>query len=94
MRRQEALILRDDPALVIGFVGFIAYPMVRVPRLYALQPALGPGVGRFHNFVQMFTRDNLFWQPFKVTVLYVLGSVPAGTLFAGGGDDPAQACAG
>ncbi len=69
---------------VIGFFTFIAYPMVRsfylaFTRYNLKTPPKWVGLD---NFVKMFTDDDLFWQSFKVTSLYVLGSVPAGTLFA------------
>jgi multiple sugar transport system permease protein len=69
---------------VIGFFTFIAYPMVRsfylaFTRYNLKTPPKWVGLD---NFVKMFTNDDLFWQSFKVTSLYVIGSVPAGTLFA------------
>lgn len=85
MRRQEAITfyLMILP-WVIGFVVFIAYPMIRSFYLafttYNLRS--DPQWVGLDNFVRMFTEDDLFWQSFRVTVLYVLGSVPAGTLFA------------
>lgn len=85
MRRQEAITFYVMILpWVVGFVVFIAYPMVRSFYLaftrYNLRSA--PVWIGFDNFTQMFTNDPLFWQSFKVTLLYVLGSVPAGTLFA------------
>jgi multiple sugar transport system permease protein len=85
MRRQEAVTFYVMILpWVVGFVVFIAYPMIRSFYLaftrYNLRSA--PQWVGFDNFTQMFTNDPLFWQSFKVTVLYVLGSVPAGTLFA------------
>ncbi len=69
---------------VIGFLSFIAYPMVRSFYLsftrYNLKTA--PHWIGLDNYVKMFTKDDLFWQSFKVTAFYVLGSVPIGTLFA------------
>ena len=68
----------------IGFLSFIAYPMVRSLYLsftrYNLKAA--PHWIGLDNYVTMFTKDDLFWQSFKVTVLFVLGSVPIGTIFA------------
>ncbi|MCC6798548.1 MAG: sugar ABC transporter permease [Anaerolineae bacterium] len=85
MRRQEAVTFYVMILpWVVGFVVFIAYPMARSFYLaftrYNLRSA--PQWVGFDNFTQMFTKDPLFWQSFKVTLLYVLGSVPAGTLFA------------
>ena len=69
---------------VLGFLIFIAYPMARSFYLaftrYNLKTA--PEWIGTENFVEMFTKDDLFWKSFQVTVLYVLGSVPAGTIFA------------
>lgn len=69
---------------VVGFLLFIAYPMARSFYLaftrYNLKTE--PEWIGLDNFVEMFTNDDKFWQSFKVTTLYVLGSVPAGTLFA------------
>jgi len=85
MRRREAITFYVMILpWVIGFLVFIAYPMIRSFYLaftsYNLRS--DPQWVGLDNFVQMFTEDDLFWQSFKVTSLYVLGSVPAGTLFA------------
>jgi len=68
----------------LGFLLFIAYPMVRSFYLsftrYNLKDA--PQWVGLDNYVTMFTNDDLFWQSFKVTALYVVGSVPFGTIFA------------
>jgi len=68
---------------LVGFVVFLAYPMLR--SLYLsftnynlLSPPQWIGL---QNFERIFN-DDKFWQSLRVTLLYALGSVPGGTLIA------------
>lgn len=68
---------------VIGFLVFLAYPMVRSLYLsFTSYNLLSPPqwVGT-QNFQRIFS-DPDFWQSLKVTFLYALGSVPGGTIIA------------
>ena len=69
---------------VVGFLIFIAYPVARSFYLAFTRYSLtsSPEWIGLDNFVEMFTEDDKFWQSLKVTSLYVLGSVPVGTVFA------------
>jgi multiple sugar transport system permease protein len=68
---------------LIGFLVFLAYPMLR--SLYLsftsynlLSPPEWVGLRNFERILS----DSDFWQSLKVTLLYALGSVPGGTLIA------------
>ncbi len=68
---------------VIGFLVFLAYPMLRSLYLsFTSYNLLSPPewVG-LRNF-QRILADEDFWQSLKVTLLYSLGSVPGGTIIA------------
>lgn len=68
---------------VIGFLVFLAYPMLRSLYLsFTSYNLLSPPewVG-FRNF-QRILADEDFWQSLKVTLFYALGSVPGGTIIA------------
>ncbi|MEZ4670064.1 MAG: sugar ABC transporter permease [Anaerolineae bacterium] len=68
---------------VIGFLAFLAYPMLRSLYLsFTSYNLLSPPewVG-LRNFQRIFS-DPDFWQSLKVTLLYALGSVPGGTIIA------------
>lgn len=68
---------------VIGFLVFLAYPMLRSLYLsFTSYNLLSPPewVG-LRNFQRIFA-DEDFWQSLKVTLLYALGSVPGGTIIA------------
>ncbi|MBL8133815.1 MAG: sugar ABC transporter permease, partial [Anaerolineae bacterium] len=62
---------------LLGFIIFIAYPMVRSLYLALTQYQIGrePVFVGFDNFSRLF-QDPDFWQSLRVTGLYVLGSVP------------------
>ncbi len=84
LARREALsfYLLISPWL-IGFLVFLAYPMLR--SLYLsftsynlLSPPEWVGLRNFERILS----DADFWQSLKVTLLYALGSVPGGTLIA------------
>ncbi len=68
---------------LIGFLVFLAYPMLRSLYLsftsYNLL-SLPQWVG-LQNYQRIFA-DADFWQSLKVTLLYALGSVPGGTIIA------------
>ncbi|MBI1279251.1 MAG: ABC transporter permease subunit [Anaerolineaceae bacterium] len=68
---------------VLGFLVFLAYPMLR--SLYLsftsynlLSPPEWVGLRNFQRILS----DTDFWQSLKVTLLYSLGSVPGGTIIA------------
>jgi multiple sugar transport system permease protein len=68
---------------LIGFLAFLAYPMLRSLYLsFTSYNLLSPPewVG-LQNFERIFS-DPDFWQSLKVTLLYALGSVPGGTVIA------------
>ncbi len=67
----------------IGFLIFLAYPMLRSLYLsFTSYNLLSPPewIG-LRNFERIFN-DPRFWQSLKVTLLYAFGSVPGGTLIA------------
>ncbi len=68
---------------VVGFLVFLAYPMLRSLYLsFTSYNLLSPPewVG-LRNF-QRILADEDFWQSLKVTLFYALGSVPGGTIIA------------
>jgi multiple sugar transport system permease protein len=68
---------------LLGFLGFLAYPMLRSLYLsFTSYNLLSPPqwVG-FGNYERIFA-DADFWQSLKVTFLYALGSVPGGSIIA------------
>ena len=68
---------------VIGFLVFLAYPMLRSLYLsFTSYNLLSPPewVG-LRNFQRILV-DEDFWQSLKVTLFYALGSVPGGTIIA------------
>ena len=68
---------------LIGFLAFLAYPMLRSLYLsFTSYNLLSPPqwVG-LRNYERIFSDPN-FWQSLRVTLLYALGSVPGGTLIA------------
>lgn len=62
---------------------FVAYPMVRSLYLSLTRYQIGsdPVPIGLDNFTRLATDKN-FWQSLKVTVLYVLGSVPGSTIIS------------
>jgi multiple sugar transport system permease protein len=68
---------------LIGFLVFVAYPMLRSLYLALTRYQIGtdPVPIGLDNFAQLATDKN-FWQSLRVTVLYVLGSVPGSTIIA------------
>jgi multiple sugar transport system permease protein len=68
---------------LIGFLVFLAYPMLRSLYLsFTSYNLLSPPdwVG-LRNYERILS-DARFWQSLRVTLLYALGSVPGGTLIA------------
>lgn len=68
---------------VIGFIVFIAYPTLRSLYLSFTRYQIGhePALIGLDNFARM-AQDRAFWQSLKVTLLYVLGSVPGSTIIS------------
>ncbi len=67
----------------VGFLVFLAYPMLRSLYLsFTSYNLLSPPewIG-LRNYERIFA-DADFWQSLRVTLLYALGSVPGGTLIA------------
>lgn len=69
---------------IIGFLGFIALPMIlsfyfSFTRYNILKAPTFIGL---ENYITMFTDDSLFWKVFRVTMYYVLFSVPLRLLMA------------
>ncbi len=82
--RREALVfyLMISPWL-IGLVLFIVYPMARSLYLSFTRYQIGhepivTGLGNFNRLLE----DGDFWRSLRVTLLYVLGSVPGQTAIA------------
>jgi multiple sugar transport system permease protein len=84
MARREAITfyICISPWL-LGFLVFIAYPIFRSLYLSFTHYQIGgqPIFTGLNNFNRL-TQDTNFWQSLKVTVLYVLGSVPGSTVIA------------
>jgi len=82
--RREAMVfyLCISPWL-IGFLIFVAYPMIRSLYLSFTRYQVGrePVWNGLANFERLY-HDSDFWQSLKVTGLYVLGSVPGSTIIA------------
>lgn len=68
---------------VLGFLIFVAYPTLRSLYLSFTRYHIGgaPTWIGIDNFTRMATDSN-FWQSVKVTLIYVLFSVPGGTILA------------
>jgi multiple sugar transport system permease protein len=64
------LIFTAIPVLASIYYGFTQWSITRPPTWIG-----------FDNYTRMFTRDPLFWQALKVTVLYVLLSLPLKIIF-------------
>ncbi|GIV68085.1 carbohydrate ABC transporter permease [Caldilinea sp.] len=69
---------------IIGFVLFTAGPIVAsfVLSFFSWSLIRPPRLVWFDNYVVMFTRDPLFWQSLRVTMVYVVVAVPLQLLFA------------
>jgi multiple sugar transport system permease protein len=68
---------------LIGFLVFLAYPMLRSLYLsFTSYNLLSPPVWIGTQNYQRIFSDPEFWQSLKVTFLYALGSVPGGTIIA------------
>ena len=67
----------------LGFLVFLAYPMLRSLYLSFTSYNLlsTPEWVGLRNFDRIFS-DAKFWQSLKVTLIYALGSVPGGTIIA------------
>jgi multiple sugar transport system permease protein len=84
MARREAITFYICIApWLIGFLVFIAYPILRSLYLSFTHYQIGgqPIFTGLQNFSRL-TTDTNFWQSLKVTGLYVLGSVPGSTVIA------------
>jgi multiple sugar transport system permease protein len=68
---------------VVGFLVFLAWPMLRSLYLsFTDYSLLSPPVWvGFQNYQRIFA-DPDFWQSLKVTLIFALGSVPGGTVIA------------
>ena len=76
-RRNNVAYLYLLPWL-IGILGLQLYPFI-VSFYYALcdyNPLTSPRFTGFNNFYRLFTRDPEFWISLKVTLLYVIYTVP------------------
>lgn len=84
MARREALTFYILIApWIVGFLGFLAYPMARSLYLsFTSYNLVSPPVWiGLQNYQRIFA-DPEFWQSLKVTFLFALGSVPGGTIIA------------
>lgn len=69
---------------IIGFCIFHFYPFI-ASLVYSFTDyslLKEPNFIGFDNYINMFTRDPLFWKSFRVTLLYVLIAVPSKLIFA------------
>lgn len=85
MARREALTFYVLAApWILGFILFLAYPLLRSLYLAFTNYDLlnPPPVWTGLNNLERILQDNDFWQSLRVTVLYTLGSVPGGTVIA------------
>lgn len=69
---------------IIGFVLFTAGPIIAsfVLSFFSWSLIRPPRLVWFDNYVVMFTRDPLFWQSLRVTMVYVVVAVPLQLVFA------------
>jgi len=65
------LILTAGPMLAAFVLSFMNYDVVSTVEFVGIQ-----------NFVDLFTHDSLFWTALRVTMLYVIVSVPLGIGFS------------
>ncbi len=83
MRREALTFYILIAPWFVGFVIFLAYPMLRSLYLsFTNYSLLAPPVWvGFQNYQRIFS-DADFWQSLKVTFEFALGSVPTGTIIA------------
>ncbi len=55
------------PMIASFYISFTDYPLLRSPKFVGID-----------NFVQMFTKDELFWRSLKVTVTFAVMQLPLG----------------
>ncbi|MDZ4766785.1 MAG: sugar ABC transporter permease [Chloroflexota bacterium] len=68
---------------LIGFLVFLAYPMLRSLYLsFTTYDLLSPPVWTGLRNYERILNDADFWQSIRVTLLFALGSVPGGTIIA------------
>jgi multiple sugar transport system permease protein len=69
---------------IIGFVLFTAGPILAsfVLSFFRWSLIRPPRLIWFDNYIVMFTKDPLFWQSLRVTVIYVVTAVPLQLIFA------------
>lgn len=65
------LLFTFGPMLASLYLSLTDYPILRAPEFVGLQ-----------NYIRLFTREKLFWQSVKVTVLYAITAVPLGIIGA------------
>ncbi len=65
------LVFTAGPILASLVLSFFEWSLIRPPRLAWL-----------NNYIQIFTRDPLFWQSLKVTLIYVAVAIPLQLAFA------------
>jgi len=63
------LIFTLGPMIASLYFSFTDYPMLRAPEWIGVR-----------NYVNMFTKEDHFWQACKVTVIYAVTSVPLGMM--------------
>lgn len=82
-RRKEALQgLAFISPWIIGYLAFTAYPLL-ASLYYSFTNYKGIGVARWvglQNYIYAFTGDPLFWLSVQRTLLWVLVTVPLGTI--------------
>lgn len=69
---------------ILGLIAFTASPVVASLYFSFTRWNLlsAPHWQAFDNYIELFTNDPLFWITIKNTALYVLGTVPTGTILA------------
>jgi multiple sugar transport system permease protein len=65
------VLFTAGPILASLLLSFFSWSLIRSPRLVS-----------FDNYVVMFTKDPLFWQSLRVTVIYVAIAIPLQLVFA------------
>jgi multiple sugar transport system permease protein len=65
------ILFTFGPMLVSLFFSFTDYPILRSPEWVGIE-----------NYIKMFTREKVFWQSVKVTILYAITAVPLGIVFS------------
>ena len=61
------IIFTIGPMIASFYISFTEYPLLRSPKFVGID-----------NYIQMFTKDELFWRSLKVTVTFAVMQLPLG----------------